>query len=187
MHTERDLVIPAILALRVLADQNDYCTTTSLRTHLVENVLVLDQYDTEELDSGVIRIDQIIRNLKCNYTLSDMKLVEYCKMGFILTRLGKTIPEANLETLIDQYATTPHAFAAKPLTRTDNLSLVDALAKCLKKKKIAFTIAGNIAIKAKLKTLVEYTNDHDRVIAVAEIINEHASARPDHVKPNPTP
>jgi len=87
-HIERELIEPVIKVLQ----ENDGILRTGEVINIVKDTITLRSNDLEVLESGNIRIDRIIRNLKSNKTLFNLELVTDNDYGYYeLSEYGLTV------------------------------------------------------------------------------------------------
>jgi len=173
-HTESDIVIPAIKALRVLRNQNDFVATAALIKKLTAT-LDLNAYDNEMLPSdNTPRIERIIRNLKSHKTLLNMGMVTHVDKGFILTEKGKKLPDVELRNELVEYAKTPGAFSSP----SNGLTNEKALQKVLVIMNLSLTLAGKFNFPADIDKLPLVDTNAERMAAIQEAVTAKNAEKP---------
>lgn len=168
MHTENDIIPTAI---EILRNAGGVCTTGEL-VNTVKEILPLDAEDLEILPSGMFpRIDQIVRNLKCNKTLEKLGIAEYFDGGFMLTEEGQTMP---IETIKENIKT----------IQSNELSLQQCMVNVVKKHGFVFVKSMEAAseIRKQFPPLQKIDNDYDRLNAVTTVVQTYVENHPENVK-----
>jgi hypothetical protein len=173
MHTEQELVTPAVSTIRAHGGE---CSTGDLISYL-RTTLPLDDEDRELLPSGgQERFDRTVGNLRSHDTLLKMGLVTYSEIGYVLTEKGLSLATEEIDIAAVRH------FSAK----SNTLSLQQTMVKYVREiAQIQFVsdmkAAG--AIMKKLKTLPTYKNDNDRMDAVAQVVDDYVLTNPNMVNP----
>lgn len=170
MIKERDLVVPAVAVIRA---HGGVCDTSDLIDG-VKAVVKLSEDDVALLPSGYSeKIEQIIRNLKCNEVLRINGLAEYYEGGFMLTEKGLSISDAELTYIAYQNVGKPNGISPQ-----------GALTRYLTMRGITFvdTMQAITAIKSGFRSLYQFDSTRNQMKAVGGMVREYIAANPENVK-----
>ncbi len=169
MIKERDLVVPAVSVIRA---HGGVCDTSDL-INGIKSVVKLSDSDVALLPSGFSKkIEQIVRNLKCNDVLTKTGLAEHYEGGFMLTEKGLSVSDAELTYIAYQHV-------AKPA----GISPQGALTRYLSMRGITFvnTMKAVTAIKAGFYSLAPFDSTRIQMKEVGGMVREYIAANPENV------
>lgn len=169
MIKERDLIVPAIAVIRA---HGGVCDTSDLINGL-KTTVQLSNADVAILPSGYSeKIEQIIRNLKCNECLTKIDLAVHYEGGFMLTEKGLTASDAELNYL-----------ANKNVAKPSGLSPQGALTRYISMRGITFvnTMQAITAIKAGFDYLKPFDTTRVQMKEVGGMVREYIATNPENV------